>query len=83
LYGFYRFQKEYFDELVDKKIIRVSCEQIEELEGAEGIKLETVKEEGMKDMEKKPEKMMWKMNVFIVFVAIVVFAILVKFVVMA
>lgn len=59
LCGFYRFSKEYFNELVDKKIIRVSCEQIEELEeGAEGIELETVKEEGMKDLQKKLEKMM-------------------------
>ena len=60
LCGFYRFQKEYFDELVHKKIIRVSCEQIEEIEelekGTDGA--ETVKDEGMKDLEKKLEKMM-------------------------
>jgi hypothetical protein len=85
LCGFYRFQKEYFDEFVDKKIIRVSCEQIEEIEeskvGTDGG--ETVKAEGMKDLEKKLEKMMWKMIFFIVYLAIVVFGVVVKSVVMA
>jgi hypothetical protein len=55
--------------LVHKKIIRVSCEQIEEIEeleeGTDGA--ETIKDEGMKDLEKKLEKMMWKMNCFIFF----------------
>ncbi|CAD6333260.1 unnamed protein product [Miscanthus lutarioriparius] len=78
LRGFYRFQKEYFDELVHKKIIRVSCEQIEEIEEPK-----TVKDEGVKDLEKKLEKMMWKMNCFIVCLAIVVFGVLVKSIVMA
>ena len=68
--------------MVPKKIIRVSCEEIEELEeGTDGA--ETVKDEGMKDLEKRLEKMMWKMNCFIVCLAIVVFGVLVKSVVMS
>ena len=42
----------------------------------------TVKDEGVKDLEKKLEKMMWKMNCFIVVVAIVMFGIVVRSVVM-
>jgi hypothetical protein len=71
--------------LVHKKIIKVSCEQIEEIEeleeGTNGAG--TVKDEGTKDLEKKLEKMMWKMNCFIVCLAIVVFGVLIKSVVMA
>ncbi|CAN6373061.1 unnamed protein product [Urochloa humidicola] len=84
LCGFYRFQKEYFDELVDKKIIQVRCEQIEELaeelEGDELVdkKIIHVDDEGMQDLEKKLEKIMWKMNFVIVFVAIVVLGVVLK-----
>jgi len=80
LCGFYRFQKEYLDELIDKKIVIINCEEVEELEeGSEGSEYANHEE---KDLEKKMENLMWKMNCFIVVVAIVVFGIVVRSVVM-
>jgi len=87
LCSFYRFQKAYFDELVDKKIIRICCEEIEELveeggeEHSEGAHLGV---EGLKDLktealEKKLEKMMSKMNYVIVCLVVVVFGVVFKF----
>ena len=79
LCGFYRFQKEYLDELIDKKIIIINCEEVEELEeGSEGSEYANHEE---KDLEKKMN-LMWKMNCFIVVVAIVLFGIVVRSVVM-
>ncbi|CAD6214647.1 unnamed protein product [Miscanthus lutarioriparius] len=86
LCSFYRFQKAYFDELVDKKIIRICCEEIEELveeggeEHSEGAHLGV---EGLKDLktealEKKLEKMMSKMNYVIVCLVVVVFGVVFK-----
>ena len=81
LCGFYRFQKEYLDELIDKKIIIINCEEVEEVEeGLEGS--EYANHEEKKDLEKKMENLMWKMNCFIVVVAIVVFGIVVRSVVL-
>ena len=78
--GFYRFQKEYLDELIDKKIVIINCEEVEELEeGSEGSEYANHEE---KDLEKKMENLMWKMNCFIAVVAIVVFGIVVRSVVM-
>jgi len=62
--GFYRFQREYLDVLMEKKIIRICCEQIEEL-GEEVVEAAT-QDEGMKQLENKMERMMWKFNIFIV-----------------
>ena len=81
LCGFYGFQKEYLDELIDKKIIIINCEEVEEVEeGLEGS--EYANHEEKKDLEKKMENLMWKMNCFIVVVAIVLFGIVVRSVVM-
>jgi len=80
LCGFYRFQKEYLDELIDKKIVIINCKEVEELEeGSEGSEYANHEE---KDLEKKMENLMWKMNCFIVVVAIVLFGIVVRSVVM-
>ena len=80
LYGFYIFQKEYLDELIDKKIVIINCKEVEELEeGSEGSEYANHEE---KDLEKKMENLMWKMNCFIVVVAIVLFGIVVRSVVM-
>ena len=62
--GFYRFQREYLDVLMEKKIIRICCEQIEEL-GEEVVEA-AAQDEGMKQLENKMERMMWKFNIFIV-----------------
>jgi hypothetical protein len=80
LCGFYRFQKEYLNELIDKKIIIIKYEQIDEVEeGWQG----SVQDEDRKRLEKKMENLTWKMNcVFVVF-GIVVLAMLVRSVVMA
>ena len=73
------------DQLVDMKIIKICCEPIEELEGEEhGVPAEdeaTCQDEGMKLLENKLEKMMWKMNIVVVCIAIVVLAAVVKSVV--
>ena len=73
------------DQLVDMKIIKICCEPIEELEGEEyGVPAEdeaTGQDEGMKHLENKLEKMMWKMNIVVVCIAIVVLAVVVKSVV--
>ena len=85
LCGFYMFQKEYLDEFVEKKIIRIYCQQIEELEEEEeedeGMKQLEIKLDEMKQLEMKLEKMMCKMNIVIVCLAIVVLAAVVKSVV--
>ena len=76
LCGFYKFQKEYLDELIDKKIVIINFKEVEELEeGSEGSEYANHEE---KDLEKKMENLMWKMNCFIVVVAIVVFGIVVR-----
>jgi len=80
LCAFYRFQKEYLDELIDKKIVIINCKEVEELEeGSEGSEYANHEE---KDLEKKMENMMLKMNCFVVVVAIVLFGIVVRSVVM-
>ena len=80
LCAFYIFQKEYLDELIDKKIVIINCKEVEELEeGSEGSEYANHEE---KDLEKKMENLMWKMNCFIVVVAIVLFGIVVRSVVM-
>jgi len=80
LCAFYRFQNEYLDELIDKKIVIINCKEVEELEeGSEGSEYANHEE---KDLEKKMENLMWKMNCFIVVVAIVLFGIVVRSVVM-
>ena len=50
--------------LMEKKIIRICCEQIEEL-GEEVVEA-AAQDEGMKQLENKMERMMWKFNIFIV-----------------
>ena len=51
LCGFYIFQKEYLDELIDKKIVIINCKEVEELEeGSEGSEYANHEE---KDLEKK------------------------------
>lgn len=75
LCGFYRFLNEYLD-LIEKVVI-INCEEIEELEeGSEDSG--NANHEGKKDVE----ILMWKMNCFIVVVIIVVFAVVVRSVVM-
>ena len=73
------------DQLVDMKIIKIKCEPIEELEGEDhGVPTEdeaTGQDEGMKHLENKLEKRMWKMNIVVVCIAIVVLAAVVKSVV--
>ena len=73
LCGFYRFQKEYLDELINKKIVIIKYEQIDEVEeGWQG----SVQDVDRKRLEKKMENLTWKMNcVFVVF-GIVVFVII-------
>ena len=67
--------------MIDKKIIIIDCEEVEELEkGSEGSEYANHEEE--KDLEKKMENLMWKMNCFIAVVAIVVFGIVVRSVAM-
>ena len=73
------------DQLVDMKIIKICYVPIEELEGEEhGVPTKdeaTGQDEGMKHLENKLEKMMWKMNIVVVCIAIVVLAAVVKSVV--
>ena len=76
LCGFYRFQREYLDVLMEKKIIRICCEQIEEL-GEEVVEA-AAQDEGMKQLENKMERLMWKINIFIGCIAVVVLAFVVK-----
>ena len=64
------------DELVDKKVIRIYCEQIQKQGGEDDEAAGP--DEGMKQLENKLEKIMWKMNIFIACVAIVVLAVVVK-----
>ena len=62
------------------KIVIINCEEVEELEeGSEGSKYANHEEN---DLEKKMKNLMWKINGFIVVVAIVVFGIVVRSVVM-
>ena len=80
LCGFYIFQKEYLDELIDKKIVIIDCEEVKELEErSEGSEYANHEEN---DLEKKMKNLMWKINGFIVVVVIVVFGIIVRSVVM-
>jgi RNase P/RNase MRP subunit p29 len=68
LCGFYRFQKEYLDELTGKKIVLIKCEQIDEVEeGSNG----SVQDEERNDLEKKLENLTWKMNCLLVIFGIV------------
>ena len=78
LCGFYRFQREYLDELVEKKIVRICCQQIDELGEDEAPAVD----EGMKQLENMMERLMWKMNIFIGCIAVVVLAFVVKSVAM-
>ena len=80
LCGFYRFQKEYLDELINKKIVIIKYEQINEVEeGSHG----SVQDEDRNRLEKKLENLTWKMNcVFVVF-GVVVLAMVVRSLVMA
>ena len=73
-------QKEYLDELMDKKIVIIKYEQVEQVEErCHG----SVQDEDRNRLEKKLENLTWKMNcVFVVF-GIVVLAMLVRSVVMA
>ncbi|XP_039823358.1 uncharacterized protein LOC120685476 [Panicum virgatum] len=78
---FYRFQKDYLDELILKKIVIIKCEQIEEVE--EGSHGSMNDEEENRSRLEKLENLTWKMNcVFVVF-GIVVLAMVVRSVVMA
>jgi len=78
LCGFYRFQREFLDELVEKKIVRICCQQIDE----HGEDEAPAVDEGMKQLENKMERLMWKMNIFIGCIAVVVLAFVVKSVAM-
>ena len=80
LCGFYRFQREYLDELVEKKIVRICYQQIDE-HGEEKDEA-PAEDEGMKQLENKMERLMWKMNIFIDCIAVVVLAFVVKSVAM-
>jgi len=78
---FYRFQKDYLDELILKKIVIIKCEQIEEVE--EGSHGSMNDEEENRSRLEKLENLTWKMNcVFVVF-SIVVLAMVVRSVLMA
>lgn len=78
LCGYYKFQKEYLDDLIDKKVVVIMCEELEDLEERiEGS--ETAIYEGMKDLEKKLDHLMWKMNLVFVCVGIVVLSVVVKY----
>ncbi|XP_039845532.1 uncharacterized protein LOC120705065 [Panicum virgatum] len=61
LCGFYRFQREYLDELVEKKIVRI-CNQIDEHGGKEdeapGENEGMKQNDGMKQLENKMERLM-------------------------
>lgn len=57
------------------------CGQVEELEeGTKGIK--TGQDEGRKDLELKMENLLWKMSMFFVCLAILVYGIVVRYVAM-
>ena len=73
-------QKEYLDELMDKKIVIIKYEQVEQVEErCHG----SVQDEDRNRLEKKLENLTWKMNcVFVVF-GIAVLAMVVRSVVMA
>ena len=65
--------------MIDKKIVMIKYEQIDEVEGAYGI----VEDEDRCRLEKKLENLAWKMNcVFVVF-GIAVLEMVVRSVVMA
>jgi len=73
-------QKEYLDELINKKIVIIKYEQIDEVEeGSHG----SVQDEDRNRLEKKLENLTWKTNcVFVVF-GVVVLAMVVRLLVMA
>jgi hypothetical protein len=78
LCGYYKFQKEYLDDLIDKKVVVIMCDELEDLEeGIEGS--EPAIDEGMKDLEKKLDHLMWKINLVFVCVGIVVLSVVVKY----
>lgn len=56
--GFFKFQKAYFDDLVDKKIIRVSCEEIEGVDEDGAEDSSALKDLRAEELEKNVEKMM-------------------------
>ena len=64
--------------MIDKKVVVIMCEQLEDLEeGIEGTK--TAIDEGMKDLEKKLDHLMRKMNLVFVCVGIVLLSVVVKY----
>ena len=61
----------------------LSSEQVDELEeGSEGSEYGNDQDEGNKDLEKKLEKLTWKMNYFLIFAGIVELVMVVRSVVM-
>jgi hypothetical protein len=76
--GYYKFQKEYLDDLIDKVVV-IMCEELEDLEeGIEGSE-PAIDDEGMKDLEKNLDHLMWKMNLVFVCVGIVLLSVVVKY----
>ena len=67
LCGFYRFQKEYLNELIDTKIVIIKYEQIDEVEeGWQG----SVQDVDRKRLEKKMENLTWKMTMSLLFLVL-------------
>jgi RNase P/RNase MRP subunit p29 len=80
LCGFYRFQKEYLDELIRKKAVVIKSQQIDEEEvGSDG----NVQDEECNELEKKLANLTWKMNCLLVVFGIFVLVMVVRSIVMA
>jgi RNase P/RNase MRP subunit p29 len=80
LCGFYRFQKEYLDELIRKKAVVIKSQQIDEEEvGSDG----NVQDEERNELEKKLANLTWKMNCLLVVFGIFVLVMVVRSIVMA
>jgi hypothetical protein len=80
LCGFYRFQKEYLDELIRKKVVLIKPQQIDEEEvGSDG----SAQDEERNELEKKLANLTWKMNCLLIVFGIFVLVMVVRSIVMA
>jgi len=84
LCGYYRFEKQYFEQLKEKGIIQVRPSNWAELVDHEDVLVDSPNgpDNNRKDLEHKMETLIWKMNMFIVCVISVVFGSVVMYVAM-
>jgi len=73
LFGYYRFKKDYFQQLKDLDIIIVRQSNWTEVVNEEASVDNPNGDKQRKELEQKLENLMWKTNMFIVCVVCVVF----------